>query len=134
MDTLKLQSGAIPHLELDGEIHLVLITSHTTGGWVLPKGSIEIGMTPAESAANEALEEAGVIGEIGTHVIETYRYMKYSTLHEVAMYELCVQEILEEWDEMNSRDRQIVPLELAAAMIEDSVAPVVRAFRLWLES
>ncbi|MEL6104638.1 MAG: NUDIX domain-containing protein, partial [Planctomycetota bacterium] len=62
MDSLKLQSGAIPHLEVAGEVHLVLITSHTTGGWVLPKGSIEPGMTPEESAANEAFEEAGVIG------------------------------------------------------------------------
>ncbi|MEL6110899.1 MAG: hypothetical protein AAFU85_33245, partial [Planctomycetota bacterium] len=69
--------------------------------------------------------------EIGSSVIERYRYVKYSMLHEVAMYELHVREILDEWDEMNSRNRRVVRLDLATTMIEDSVAPVVKTFREW---
>ena len=129
---MKLQSGAIPFLSIDGILHLVLITSHSTGGWILPKGSIEPGMSIEESAANEALEEAGVAGEIGDTEIASYRYIKYSTLHVVAMYALAVEEVHDEWDEMHSRERQIVSLELAVEMVEENVAPVITAFRDWI--
>ncbi|MEO1524009.1 MAG: NUDIX hydrolase [Planctomycetota bacterium] len=129
LDTLKSQSGALPYLLIDGVEHVVLITSHVTGGWVLPKGSIEPGMSSVESAANEALEEAGVLGDMEEEIVGTYRYVKYSTLHEVTMYLLRVTEVLSEWDEMDSRERQIVPLDLAIELVEDNVAPILTIFR-----
>mgnify|MGYP000604135431 CR=1 FL=1 len=43
---------------------VLLITSLTTRRWIIPKGWRADGMTPADAAAREALEEAGVTGKI----------------------------------------------------------------------
>lgn len=41
-----------------------LLVQTRNGRWTFPKGSIEAGLTPAQSAALEAFEEAGVHGRI----------------------------------------------------------------------
>lgn len=55
---------------------ILLITSRDTGRWVLPKGWPISGLTPAESAAREAFEEAGVSGPVGTDCLGMFPYAK----------------------------------------------------------
>ena len=60
-DRVYQQSSVVPWLKEDDEVSVVLITSQS-GNWIVPKGLVEPEMTPIESAAKEALEEAGAEG------------------------------------------------------------------------
>ena len=87
------QSAALPYRIQKGRLKVLLITSIGTGRWILPKGHIEPGLSAAESAEAEALEEAGalsnsvkeltkaleeagVVGNISRKVIGSYNYKK----------------------------------------------------------
>jgi 8-oxo-dGTP pyrophosphatase MutT (NUDIX family) len=58
------QSGVIPYRIENGQIEVMVITSSTGKRWVIPKGLIEPDMTPQDSAAKEAWEEAGLLGKV----------------------------------------------------------------------
>src|SRR5262249_32651877 len=58
------QAGAIPYAIVDGEVRVLLVTSRGSGRWLIPKGNIDPGLTPAEAAAKEAYEEGGIRGRI----------------------------------------------------------------------
>ena len=59
------QSAVIPYRKRPNGLEVLLVTSRKGTRWVLPKGVVEPGMTPAASAAREALEEAGIRGVDG---------------------------------------------------------------------
>ena len=61
----RLQYGALPYrICTDGSIEILLVTSRRTRRWVIPKGWKIKGKKPAKSAAQEALEEAGLKGSV----------------------------------------------------------------------
>lgn len=61
---VRLTCGVIPFYE--GRV--VLVSSQSSGRWILPKGGWELDEEANEAAAREAFEEAGVLGHIGTYV------------------------------------------------------------------
>lgn len=61
---VRLTCGVIPFFE--GRV--VLVSSQSSGRWILPKGGWELDEEANEAAAREAFEEAGVLGHIGTYV------------------------------------------------------------------
>ncbi|NET56922.1 MAG: NUDIX hydrolase [Symploca sp. SIO2E6] len=71
------QSGVIPYRLREGITEVLLITSINSKRWIIPKGLVEPGMTPQDSAAKEAWEEAGVIGEVLPTLMGTYDYRKW---------------------------------------------------------
>jgi 8-oxo-dGTP pyrophosphatase MutT (NUDIX family) len=59
-DTLT-HAGGIVHRQEDGGVAVLLVrASREPHDWVLPKGHIEAGETPAQTARREVREEAGV--------------------------------------------------------------------------
>lgn len=66
------QFGAVPYTIVDGQLVVLLITSRGRGKWIFPKGGQMEGLTPWQSAAHEAFEEAGVEGEIEDTPIGSY--------------------------------------------------------------
>ena len=60
----RTQYGALCWRMHRGKVEVLLITSRDTGRWVIPKGWPIAGLAPAETAAREAWEEAGVEGDI----------------------------------------------------------------------
>lgn len=70
------QFGAVCWRLHRGKVEVLLITSRDTGRWVVPKGWAMEGRSPAEAAAREAWEEAGVTGEVGPESIGQFRYDK----------------------------------------------------------
>jgi len=73
---LNIQCAALPWRRQDGVLEFLLITTRSTRRWIIPKGWPEAGLSPAEAAAREALEEAGVIGEIAARPIGAFQYIK----------------------------------------------------------
>ncbi|OIQ25819.1 MAG: NUDIX hydrolase [Alphaproteobacteria bacterium MedPE-SWcel] len=104
---------------------VLLITSRDTGRWVLPKGWPMAGKTSAESAAQEAWEEAGVRrGRFEDTPIGRYEYDKRldnGTLEplETLVYGLEVIEILDEFPEMHQRKRHWVAPKDAADLVDE---------------
>ena len=118
------QAGAVPYrLTKDGPLFL-LVTSRRTGRWLFPKGGLMRGRTPWESAAQEALEEAGVEGVVsdqplGTYTARRVRGDQTETIA-VALYLLEVTRQLDRWDEKAQRQRRWADLETAIALLADS--------------
>jgi 8-oxo-dGTP pyrophosphatase MutT (NUDIX family) len=70
-----LQYAALPYRD-DHGLSILLITSRDTNRWVIPKGWPMKGRKPHATAAQEALEEAGLIGKIAKQPIGEYHYLK----------------------------------------------------------
>ena len=128
------QSAALPWRRLaDGGIAVLLVTSRRTRRWIVPKGHIERGMTAAASAEKEALEEAGVIGEIGAKV-GTFEYDKLLASGavrrlRVSVFPLAVTGELESWEERDLRERAwFAPDDAAAATAEPELQAIIRRF------
>ena len=129
------QYGVIPFRDgADGRTEILLITSRETRRWVLPRGNPIAGLTPGQSAAQEAYEEAGIRGELAPQPFGSYRYGKRrpSGATEEALVDLFplrVDELLDEWPERAQRDRRWFPwAEAAAAVVEADLATLIRRF------
>jgi 8-oxo-dGTP pyrophosphatase MutT (NUDIX family) len=116
------QSGALPYAVVDGRVVFLLITSRRTGRWIFPKGDIEPGMSGWESAAEEAMEEAGVSGEVAREPVGSYRSsasVDGSSLVDVDIYPLRVESQLDVWKEMDQRLRHWAVLPEARRLLND---------------
>lgn len=71
------QVAALPYrLNDEGHVEVLLVTSRGSKRWLVPKGNREAGHAPHETAAREAFEEAGVIGEISDAPIGSFPWTK----------------------------------------------------------
>jgi 8-oxo-dGTP pyrophosphatase MutT (NUDIX family) len=118
------QFAALPIGRSDGETLVLLVTSRETRRWVLPKGWAEKGLTGAELAAKEAIEEAGAIGEVAAKPIGSYSYVKLlpfgrETECKVKVFPMRVDRLLDDWPERDQRQRQWFTLPQAAMAVED---------------
>jgi 8-oxo-dGTP pyrophosphatase MutT (NUDIX family) len=62
--TYNVQHAALPYRVRNGVLEILLITTRRTHRWIVPKGWPIDGHPPHDRAAFEALEEAGISGEI----------------------------------------------------------------------
>jgi 8-oxo-dGTP pyrophosphatase MutT (NUDIX family) len=128
------QVGALPvRRTADGVLHVLLVTTLQTQRWIIPKGWPWPGEHDYTAAAEEAREEAGVLGEPKAVSIGSYTYEKRRSSGlvpvRVTVYLLEVREELETWPECERRQRAwFTPLEAAAAVQE----PELRALLLQL--
>jgi Predicted NTP pyrophosphohydrolase len=116
------QSGALPYAVVDGRMAVLLVTSRRTGKWIFPKGAIEPDMTAWDSAAKEALEEAGVLGTIDPGLLGTYRSTGGPdgiTAIDVELYPLRVTQQLSEWREQGERLRHWATVREARRLLVD---------------
>ena len=105
-DNYYLQSGVIPYRLTNDKLEILLITSRKKKKWIIPKGIIENGMKPRESASLEALEEAGVIGSVADEPIGKYTVNKWGGVCEVLVYPMKVENVTAQWLEDNFRERK----------------------------
>lgn len=125
------QAGALAWMEHQSERKFWIVTSRRTRRWVLPKGGIDPGMTAHEAAAQEAYEEAGVIGDMSPVGVGSYRIPKIRPpliwTVEVVLYPMRVDAVLDDWLESEQRDRRLVSVEEAAELIlEPEIVALLR--------
>ena len=113
------QSAVIPYRLKETKIEILLITSRKGKRWIIPKGIIESNLTPQNSAAQEALEEAGVVGEVLPTLMGSYTYNKWGGICRVQVFLLRVEKMLIDWLE-NYRTRQWFSLAEAIELIEET--------------
>ncbi|WP_296819232.1 NUDIX hydrolase [Brevundimonas sp.] len=113
---------------------VLLVTSRETGRWIIPKGGRMSGVPDAQAAAQEALEEAGVTGDLDERPAGTFHYEKRLAgkarrLTAVDVYPLRVQAELDRWDEAHERTRQWFPATEAAQKVDEpELQALIRGF------
>jgi 8-oxo-dGTP pyrophosphatase MutT (NUDIX family) len=70
------QVAAVCYRVRSSGIEFLLVRTRGGGRWTFPKGSAEPGLTPAQAAAMEAFEEAGVHGRIEQNSFARYAAQK----------------------------------------------------------
>jgi len=127
------QYAALPWRQAQG-LEILLITSRETRRWVIPKGWPIPEKNAAESAAQEAYEEAGIRGQMSALALGHYIYRKRQRggarkRFRVEVFAMEVTEVLDLWPEAHERARQwLSPAEAAARVDEPELAALIRAF------
>ena len=130
------QYGVLPwRKDKRGHLQVLLITSRGGGRWIVPKGWPVKGRAPYLSAALEAFEEAGVIGEVVSQPLASYRYAKddedgTKLLRRVTLFGLRVVGTLTNWPERGQRKRRWFSLaDAAEAAADPELSTLIRAIR-----
>jgi 8-oxo-dGTP pyrophosphatase MutT (NUDIX family) len=113
------KSAVIPYRFKNDLLQFLLITPKAKDGvppkknqWMIPKGAIKANIRPSESARIEALEEAGVLGELHPRIKGLYRYQpKSGVAQEIHTYFMKVTYTMKDWEEKNQRRRMWVAFE-----------------------
>jgi len=118
------QVAALPWRRTEAGLEIMLVTSRETRRWVTPKGGRMVGKTDPEAAAIEALEEAGIEGEISHEPLGTFRYLKVLKRRAprwcvVAVYALEVQVQHDDWHERGQRERAWVSRDEAVRRVDE---------------
>lgn len=120
---IQKQAGVLAWLPDTDPVEFAIVTSRRTGRWVFPKGGIDEGMTPAEAAAQEAFEEAGLVGVVDDDPIGTYLIPKIRPpliwAIEVQLYAMRVDEVQDTWLEIDQRVRRFVTLDEAVELLAE---------------
>ncbi|MHB8968966.1 MAG: NUDIX hydrolase [Pirellulaceae bacterium] len=112
------QASALPYRFRQGRLEFCLITSTGRRRWSFPKGVIDPGETPAETALKEAAEEAGLKGEICGKPLGKYQYAKWGRSLTVVVMLMKVRRAASRWDEADQRERQWVASQEAVEIID----------------
>jgi 8-oxo-dGTP pyrophosphatase MutT (NUDIX family) len=130
----RVQYAALPWRRNDSATEVMLVTSRGTGQWIIPKGWPMKRKAPHIAAAREALEEAGVVGQIGKEPIGSFSHKKLlkdgHAIVEVKVYSLEVTGQRKTWPEKGERQvRWLSPSEAAKTVREPVLAEMIRGLR-----
>lgn len=88
----------------DEEKEVLLVTSsRSPDRWVVPGGGLEPNEDPGGAAKREAMEEAGVRGQLGRCI---GYFENPERKHRTSVYVLLVTEELDEWEDLKSMGRK----------------------------
>lgn len=122
---LRTQFGALCYRVHNEETQVLLITSRTSKRWIIPKGWPQEGETPAQSAATEAFEEAGVTGKAVNLCVGMYSYTKIMDEDQddlpcaVSVFPIRVKKLLDKYPEAKIRKRRWFSLKKAAGLVKE---------------
>lgn len=121
---LLVQTGALPwRFSDDAGLEILLITGRRSSRWLLPKGWPMLGKTLAAAAAQEAFEEAGVVGRLDPDPLGAFLHLKQHVIlggieTRVVVHTLLVERELTTWPESSQRQRRWFEAEQAARKVE----------------
>jgi 8-oxo-dGTP pyrophosphatase MutT (NUDIX family) len=122
--TVPLQSGALPwRFKHRKKAEVLLVTGRRSGRWMIPKGWPVAGKSLADSAAQEAFEEAGIKGKVDSKPIGTFRHVKQHLLLgalevDILVHPMAVERELGDWPERGERTRKWFDLDKAADTVD----------------
>ncbi|CAM0904822.1 unnamed protein product [Alopecurus aequalis] len=119
----RLVAGCIPYrVDKDGQLEVLMVSTFSRDDLVFPKGGWEDDEDVYEAACREALEEAGVRGNIDRDSLGLWVFRSKSSQSEQSsdsprgackghVFALEVTELLEQWPEQDTHDRRWVSPE-----------------------
>lgn len=120
------QYGVLPwRMGRQGDMRVLLITDRNQKNWGVPKGWPVEGRVPFMSAALDAFEEAGIIGDIDPQPLTHYGYASQasdgtSLAHHVTLFAMRVRGTLLHWKEHGQRQRRWFSASEAADRLENT--------------
>lgn len=122
------QSSVIPYRIGDRGVEILVIASSKKKHPVVPKGIQEPGLSAQDSAAKEALEEAGIEGEVAEQELGRYSYNKWGAECTVKVYPMRVTRELPEaeWPESHRGRQWMSPAQAAAHLREQQLLPLLQ--------
>lgn len=112
------QSAVIPVRRQEDGLKILMITSRRKRRWVVPKGILDPDLSPQDSAAKEAKEEAGILGTVYPKMLGTFEYEKWGGTCSVQVYVMLVTQVQDTWLE-SFRDRAWLDLEEAVDRVKE---------------
>ncbi len=131
---VRAQFAALCYRVVKDKPQILLLTSRDTGRWIIPKGWPMDGLTPAQTAAAEAWEEAGVDGQVTDFALGIYSYAKRMDDETVlpcivTVFPLKVKRLADDFPEMGQRKRKWFSLAKGAEKVtEPELAAIIRRF------
>ena len=121
------QSSVIPYRILDGQVEVLIVSSSKKKHWVVPKGIHDPGKSAQASAACEAREEAGALGQVGETDIGVYSYTKWDATCTVTVFPMKVTQLLPEdqWEERHRGRRWVSPKAAAKLVRNAELAKII---------
>jgi 8-oxo-dGTP pyrophosphatase MutT (NUDIX family) len=124
LKVVSIQYAALPWRKVGDALEILLVTTLNTKRWIVPKGWPVAGRQPCESAAHEALEEAGVLGEMGVKALGSFRYDKRRKSGEIVPCKVDVfaMEVVHQrrsWAEKGKRETCWCSIEEALARVSE---------------
>ena len=117
-DWIYRQSGVVPYRYEQDELKILLITSRHNKRWIIPKGIIDYGFSPQESAEKEAFEEAGIQGIIDPFQIGEYQFLKWGGEVSVKVFLFEVTQEHDDWLDSSFRKRKWVSIAEAEQLVD----------------
>lgn len=112
-DDLVSQAAALPFRDRK----ICLVTTRSGKGLIIPKGHVPGGIHPAQLAAREAWEEAGLIGRITKQPFGEYSFKKAGRKQSVQVFLLAVTDLARAWPEKSFRQRLWYSLDNAIRLV-----------------
>ncbi|XP_061346532.1 nudix hydrolase 16, mitochondrial-like [Gastrolobium bilobum] len=150
-DGYRLVAGCVPFRYKDGNdcgdscsekiVEVLMINSSSGPGLLFPKGGWENDETVEEAAVREAIEEAGVRGDL-RDFLGYYEFRSKTHQDEfspkglcrAAMFALFVKEELESWPEQSTRNRSWLTISEARGSCRHAwMRDALRCFSKWHE-
>ncbi|MCH2163806.1 MAG: NUDIX hydrolase [Marinovum sp.] len=131
---LRTQFAALCYRVNNDKPEVLLITSRTSRRWIVPKGWPMENVTPAQAAAVEAWEEAGVKGRAIEQCVGLYSYIKLTDDGRelpcaVLVYPIKVKSLAKDFPESRERTRKwFRPKKAASRVAEPELQEILRAF------
>ena len=108
------QAGVIPYrYDSGGRLEILLIRRLDKERWGIPKGMIDPGATPEQTARAEAIEEAGVSGVLSEKPVGFFSFNKWEGIVHVTVFLMRVTEVQAEYPEVYRREREWLPFNTA---------------------
>jgi phosphohistidine phosphatase len=129
------QSSVIPYRIKEGIVEILLVKSSKQKHWVVPKGISEPWLTLQTSAAKEALEEAGVEGEVEDNPLGSYTYKKWGAECTVQVYPMRVSRLIaeNEWEESHRGREWLSPQKAVQRIKQAELKPMIKHLAKRLE-
>jgi 8-oxo-dGTP pyrophosphatase MutT (NUDIX family) len=116
-------------------VEVLLVTSRDTGRWVIPKGWPMPGLSPSDTAAREAWEEAGVKGQITDEALGCFDYLKAFNQRQdnlacqVQVFALRVSSLAAKFPERKQRRRKWFSALKAAKLVDEAgLSDLIKGF------
>lgn len=128
------QFAAICYRRIKSGSEVLLLTSRDSGRWVVPKGWPIEGLSPSETAQQEAWEEGGVSGKLRDICLGVFDYDKVLETGtdlpvSVAVFPIEVKKLADDFPEVGQRRRKwFTPKKAAARVNEPDLKQILRKF------